>query len=480
MNKEKNLMAREAVSFQLENAFRYGSSAFRYGLIPEGISDHLPILSEATANEMPIRMLSWNLLADEHLFNNFMNISGSSIVEDILSDMLDGEANNIYKGAMYHFFAELSQYLYPHIQEGELVISESLMQAFASNAAQPSHLARSRDEATAVQKTQKVERARQAFLSVLRDENHPMLHELQLAIKHSLELIYHIKSPEGALRWENRFDRLCQSPGMVAELQAQDILAFQECTNPEDLKQLISKNTDKDMHFICHNTSRTGVSTDNVVLAYDKNKFNLIGEPILSSFHGKKPEIYCKLEARDGSGHQFIVGSIHHPGGDEDLRDQILASVNTLKAGHAEMPFYIMGDYNHTRSQFVAIGKDFGEQSFGMNYPQSHGTMAGSDYGNTNKAIDSILSNHALDVHVSDQIKQVRPATTALQVSFQASHMEQTHLADAALRPHIYAEQMMFKQRVDDIRRMAQNVLTALPGEHDEEKLGGRPAIMGF
>ena len=71
-------MIREKIDEQIKSAFRYGNSAFRLGLMPQNISDHLPISAEIKFNpsdEENHTMLSWNLLADEHLYNNFMNIT---------------------------------------------------------------------------------------------------------------------------------------------------------------------------------------------------------------------------------------------------------------------------------------------------------------------------------------------------------------------------------------------------------------------
>ena len=57
----------ESLNNALTHAFRYGTSAFRFGLIPQGISDHLPIVSQLPLKDSQVSMLSWNLLADEPL-----------------------------------------------------------------------------------------------------------------------------------------------------------------------------------------------------------------------------------------------------------------------------------------------------------------------------------------------------------------------------------------------------------------------------
>ena len=128
----KNLLHKK-----LKSAFRYGSSAFRYGLVPEGISDHLPVTTKTTIEEEEIAIMSWNLLADEHLFNNFMNVSGSNILEADLNQELGGKENNIYSGTMYHLFAEISQFLIAQNKK-EIVVDEKILKEFRQITSQPS------------------------------------------------------------------------------------------------------------------------------------------------------------------------------------------------------------------------------------------------------------------------------------------------------------------------------------------------------
>jgi hypothetical protein len=50
-----------------DSAFRYGTSLFRFGLIPSNVSDHLPIDIRANINDENHNILSWNMLSDDHL-----------------------------------------------------------------------------------------------------------------------------------------------------------------------------------------------------------------------------------------------------------------------------------------------------------------------------------------------------------------------------------------------------------------------------
>ena len=352
-----------------------------------------------------------------------MNISGSTALQKTMNDAL-GEQENIYNGAMYHLFAELAQFLYEkrNKNNNDLVINDKLLNEFIPISAQSSMRARSRTPETVQEKIKSVEKARTTFVNLLKDKNNLNKDEYQLAIKHSLELIYHIKHPNGALRWDNRFSKLKENKKAVAELLTQDIIAFQECTMPSDLENLFIDNApqEKQMMFIKHCVSAPSTSTDNVVLAYDKNKFVLVetsehDNPLKTNFEGKKPALFCKLKNIQ-TGEIFIAGSIHHPGGNTDLRQEIMANIRKLQGDNLQIPFFIAGDYNHTQKQFSTLTPDENNPLPKLFYPNKMGTMAGSDYGNTNKSIDAIMSNIDLNecVAISSTIQPSPPAPTPM------------------------------------------------------------------
>ncbi|KTD65758.1 exonuclease/endonuclease/phosphatase family protein [Legionella spiritensis] len=480
------------VAAKLENrlghAFRYGSSAFRFGLIPQSVSDHLPVLADLPFGDQSIKMLSWNLLADEHLFNNFMNISGSDYLEQALNTRMAGK-ENIYAGAMYHLFAEMGQYLLKHSEDGNIKVTKELLEGFIANEAQPSRRALSRDAETARLKVGQVEDARKALVDILLDSKALHAHEYQLALKQSMELIYHIKAPDGALQWSNRFKRLSGNSRAVAELASQDILAFQECTKPDDLETLIknAKNSPENMVFLTHNLSPSGKSTDNVVLAFNADKFQLVEQetpanPLKTSFEGKKPALYCKLMDKK-TGKEFIVGSVHHPGGDHDLRQEVIDNVKKLQGKDSEIPFYIAGDYNHTAEQFAEMDVDSTALDPLLFYPSQKGTMAGSDYGNVNKAIDAIMSDQALTnrIKVSPSIVLAPPSPVSIRVGFDIpGHHLATTTIDATLKPHIIESQAKFKETLQQIKsEEASRVIDALPVKHDDDDpdLGNRISL---
>lgn len=409
----------------LKHAFRYGNSAFRFGLMPQGISDHLPIILNTSLEKTQLKMMSWNLLADEHLFNNFINISSSKLLEIMIDNKLE-DIDNIYQGAMYHLFAELAQYLYPIAEknDNQITINKSLLHGFIPNASQPSRLARSRTPEVAKQKEEQVKMAREALVDTLLNTSDPNYQEYQIAIKQSLELIYHIKNPNGALRWQNRFERFKENKQAMSEFLSQDIIALQECSNPADIENLFQQ-AKKNMEVLSYNVTNSISSTDNCLLAFNKDKFSLIEStapinPILTHFENKKPAIYCKLLDK-AIKQEFIVASIHHPGGDHDLRHKIVENISQLQAGNTEMPFFIAGDYNHTQQQFLELSQQENNMLPKLYYPTQQGTMSGSDYGNTNQSIDAIMSNTYLadKVSVSATIKAAQPAVTPFKINFQ-------------------------------------------------------------
>lgn len=375
------------------SSFCLGSSAFRFGLIPQGISDHLPIQAKvAPKTGSEFTMMSWNMLADQHLFNNFVNISGrDAIAAALLATPLEG--GNVYvtsaqSNKFADLFSELAEYLMKQKKQEVIKIDTTSLSGFVSLKAQRSRLSRSRDPQKIAQKEKQVEKSRQAIVNLLLDENHKDLHDFRLAVRHSLELYYHVTDPKGALRWENRFHALKENRALLKSVVAKDIVCLQECTKPGDIEGLF-KNAGKKMTVLTHTIDAR--TNDHCVLMFDKSRFSLLGKPVRTAFEGKKPCIYAIL--RDvSSGVAFVVGSIHHPGGvDKNLLNEMMANVDALREGVDEnMAYFVSGDYNHPHAFF----KEGGAITTAMSqaYPDLP-TMAGSDYGHVNQAIDAVMTN---------------------------------------------------------------------------------------
>jgi hypothetical protein len=398
------------------SAFRRGTSAFRFGLIQSGVSDHLPFVAKVKQSEQTeLNLMSWNLLADTHLYNNFMNISGTAHLAALIKNA-HSEGNVYYQhdNKLFYFFAELARFLHKNQLQGKIKITKELLRDFVSTERQGSNLASSRDQQAAIEKTRQVEAARLQIVTILVNEmkldsgENPTQagSELKLAIQHSLELMYHIENIDGTLQWANRFARIKSNQPLVDKIASMDFLCLQECTNPHDIRDLLSKQ--KTSHaVISYNIDN---SSDHAVLIYDAEKFALLDEPVKYVLEGKKPGIFAKFK-NSATNEVFVVASIHHPGGKHNHMKDLLQQVDLLRSGsHNSVPFYILGDYNHTHEFFQTNALDVASHQ--MIYPAT-GTMAGADYGNVNKAIDAIVTNlpvKNITVNLVDELPVSPPA----------------------------------------------------------------------
>lgn len=409
-------MVKAQLEEKLNSPFRHGSSAFRLGLVPQSVSDHLMISAKIQNAGGTINLASWNMLADEHLYNNFRNVSGSDLMEKALDNALG--ADHIYHGQMIHLLSEIGEYLYDRSENGVIDLTEDLIKGFESLEAHPSKRTRSRDPESQKVKEGQAVSAREAFTKLLLDNNHSDIQEFRLLVQHSVELISHIKAPEGALRWANRLELLKQNAPLLNEFTDHDIITLQECTSPSDIQHLF-EDKQKDMFFISHNTKNSATSTDNVVIAFDKNKYELDSEPLKTSIGGHKPALYARLKSKE-TGDVFVVGSIHHPGGNADLRAEIQSHFKSLQKNEAT-PYFIAGDYNHTNRQWLNT-EDFSHTESDMFYPKT-GSMAGSDFGNTNQGIDAIMAHQSaiINVEVSQNLQIASPAAPIATINFSNS-----------------------------------------------------------
>ncbi|MDF1756706.1 MAG: hypothetical protein P1U74_00160 [Legionellaceae bacterium] len=467
---EKNLSA---------SAVRRGTSAFRFGLIPEGISDHLPIKIEIN-KESPssIKMISWNLLAAPHLYNNFMNITGT---KDLLARIKDDNsyAGSVENNKLYYYFSELADFLYEQNLKGNIInITEDTINKFTSLSSHGSLLTRSKNTSDEIKKSEMVVQSRAEIANILLNPNDEKAHEYRLAIQHSVELIHHIKSQSGALHWDNRYNRLRENKSLVAELTAGDFLCLQECTDPNDIQRLlpgkraivhavrVDLGDFKDLNYemACSSEGRRKSSRDHCAIFYDDTKFELVNvekdgiqqNPIRSALHRNKPFIVARFRNIE-TGEECIVGSIHHPGGDKaNCLDEINQAAQSLyNEGDMPIPFYLSGDYNHTEDVF----SNEDGASFQMIYPDAeYGTMAGSDYENVNRSIDAVMTSFDADnVEVSrlDCLQVSRPATTPIIVRF-----DKNNYYRSAVRPSLQPPVenfVSYKKGLEAIKSLGEN-----------------------
>ena len=403
---------------QLEHAlasasFRKGISAFRYGLITSGISDHLPISGSVTSNTNGnINIFSWNLLSDDHTFNSFMNVTGTGILIGDLREPSNTEQphdrlclekikqkyfpeeTGIIKLKYYDgmnikfFFSELSQFLYANKKvtshhpgnstNYEIEFTASTLDRFIIEQTSVKLRPDASDEDITL-----IQKERQYILDILLDKDNPNHHEYQLAIRHALEIIFHLK--EGSFTFDNRLLRLSEQKELLANMQRQDILCFQECSVPADLQHFLENETGKNISSI--STSTKEGNKDHVAIMFDSNKYQLTGPaPIKSSFGGRKPYIIATLE-NILTKEKIIVGSIHHPGGRENVLDELKGHIKILQDEIGDVPYFIMGDYNHT--------SDFFHDPL-LQFPD-HATLTANDYDNYGKSIDGVLTNKHID-----------------------------------------------------------------------------------
>lgn len=408
-----------------ENASRHGTSAFRLGFIPQSVSDHLPIAASIeTEKKTAISLISWNLLADTHLYNNFMNVTGTCEFFDAIQQNFH---ENIYctpgsakQNKLYHYFSELARFLYENLDVNTVTISPELLEKFSDITyfdQYPSHLARSRNPTVVERKKISVLDARRKMGAILLDTSHPNHHEFRLAIQHSLELYHHIEY--GALRWENRFPIIQNNQSLIEQLRNTDFLCFQECTAPEDFKKIELPHT-----MITHRINQT--TNDHCVLAYDEKKFRLI-DTVTGALSGHKPFIIGKFQ-NIITDEFIILGSIHYPGDNHRYTNEILEAIEALKTSPNEkkIDFFVAGDYNHTQEFFQQ------EECLRMHYPQL-GTMAGSDYGNINNAIDAILTGYENSSSLCvERIRNLPIAVPADSIPFKVHFLENNQLSEQA------------------------------------------------
>ena len=382
---EKNRITNLETLLQ-KSAFRHGTSAFRYGLIPQAPSDHLPISALVQSSHLSVfNLMSWNLLADAHLYNNFMNVSGSSLLKQSILEL--GKPNlycSVNQDHLYHFFSELGQFIYRHKTSQHLLITEQLLRKFISLESQPSKLTRSRTAAAAAEKEILAQMSREQIVSLFLDHAHPYALDFQLAIKHSLEFIHHIQGEGGVLQWKNRFQHVENNIDLQLRMRQMDFICLQECTDSNDFLKLMNGSAAR---YQAITFKVDPAVNDFAVIMFDAQKY-VLEDHVDYAIEGKKPAIFGRFYPVAKPEEAFIIASIHYPGGQHDLMSTILEQNKRLyKADEKCLDYFILGDYNHTADFF-----DNCPEEATLFFPQT-GTMAGADYGNTNQAIDGLCTN---------------------------------------------------------------------------------------
>lgn len=386
---------------------RRTSSAVTYGLVKSAISDHVPIRFDSKS-KAKTHIISWNLLADPHLYNYFRNITGRKELLKHLSD------ENLYKsqGKLFHFLSELAQFLYKYCEkDGEITITEESLENFISG----KPIARYQDSKLCGGNIteQAILTARQEIIKVIfsQDNTEETKHEYRNLISHCMELIYHIQHEDGVLRWKNRIAMLRNNTKLMDELHTADFLCFQECTNPKDMLAILSDR--KMRRMLTHNIN--GVD-DHCVLIYDELKFTLVeGFPVVKyDLVGKKPCILARFK-NNATDEEFIMASIHYPGGHDnpEIMKKLIGQLVPLRKANEKISIYLVGDFNNSTGT-IQVPK-----GFQLCHP-TKGTTGAHEYGNVGKAVDAALTNHSenVDITLLEHIATAFPAHTPLTYKF--------------------------------------------------------------
>lgn len=379
-----HLKALQSLDKKLNAAFRQGLNVDVQGLFREAPSDHMPISIKFSDNNEKINMASWNMLADVHLGNYYRNVK----IFEILENDASIPKENAFKQRGHWLLSYIAQALLK--QGNEIIIQESELEQLIEQI----DLSKERSPAKAKDDARRI-------MQHYTNPDSPHREEFIQSIIHSVEIEY--AKTHGYLKWEHRFDLIKNNKILISQLGKKDILSFQECTNPNDMLQLLRTTTGKNYKMIQHKVSER--TNDHCVIIYDADKFdiakNINGENEVLKFglnNNTKPCMLARFFPKnDNELKPFIVGSIHHPGGKENDIKEILAQVEKLNPDKSQNDnVFILGDYNHEQHFF----KEALPENFNMIMP-SKGTMAGPDFGSKNKAIDGILTNMENQTRVS-------------------------------------------------------------------------------
>jgi hypothetical protein len=250
-------------------------------------------------------------------------------------------------------------------------------------------------------------------------------HEYYVALMHACQMQEHLNS---ALKWNKRYGHLDKDKTLMCELRSKDFITLQECSDPQGILDTLNAVDLKEGIKPTYNMIVQNISgDDNCVIIYNTNKYQIAREPDkfgLGSRKGK-PCILCKFEKIDPSAlqkEQFIIGSIHHPGGGREFElGTILSHIQQLQSSDETLPYCISGDYNNTVETITSALET-------IHYSSAHfhsigskgGTMAGQDYGNVNKAIDGALSSEAemLVSKISQPMAKPAISTISIHLAF--------------------------------------------------------------
>lgn len=412
------------------------------------ISDHLPISIQTTGlYDYSIKLMSWNLLADVHMPNSFKDFRA-----DYLNAKILGLSSFGYYGKKdsrdicdnFGLFFDLATFITSHpfyqdqssylrllrpngeeeqisTEEFEMVLNDWIVKKLDPEVKKWS--GNISDEA--------LQQLRNEIVTQIKNKG--FLDSFKSSCVSACKLIKHIES----MKWEQRLARLSENKTLIHQLKQQDFITLQECTQPEEfLKSIFGENWQQEYGLLKTkaSTRKRGPYSDDLpgdwcVVIYKKSTWKL-DEYTLPKFlalgNNNKPGILAKFVTIDEN-QALIVGSIHHPGG-ENLNqiDKVISETPDRIT-----PFIINGDFNHTKDELsVPAGVTLTESS------SSFGTMAGNDWDGVHmgRSIDLCLHSESLNVEV-ETVLPIDRSSDAGVVTFQLYSKEtfDGYNADAAL-----------------------------------------------
>lgn len=391
-------------------------------------SDHLPIFVTYKA----IKMVSWNLLSDQHLHNKFLNVKGTKYFNRYLSKQSQSTIID-----WRFFFSKFGHFLLRQspVMSGlhQIEVNAALLADFVID--QKQHVANLEKKLNelqsdinginelehTLQKERETTHAAQEIIPFITDATHINHDNIKILLEEMIRTHYTIEYCD---KWKIRFKILQENKKLIHYLALQDFLCFQECSAPEDMLMLLTDHVKENKlkkHFKMISYKVNEKSLDNCVIIFDEKKYRLKSYHSFGLLLDQKTQKFRKpclvADFIQNCGTSIIVGSIHHPGG---RKNEIQSVIDEIYRLAPKKPFttdcLALGDYNHTPRFFEQA---LSTTPFALIMPQK-GTMVQNDFGNFNVAIDGVLTNYPeyLQVEVLDELKFASHIELPLTISF--------------------------------------------------------------
>lgn len=377
---------------------------------PISVSDHAPIIGSVALDNHQIEIISWNMLSDTHLENNFFDLTGLKSYKKFIDKYIKGEVgeassvtqeylkSNYYKSKLSVLFQELATYAEKHqgFREGitEFTFTSEMLKDFSnSDFFIPNNLT-SEDKAKRKLDRQVMLDFIQEIPSISRGEF--VANDFHALTEHALRTFYAIEY--GGLKWQERKQQITPQAykRMHETLDHAGFICFQECTSPSDMLDEINKSGRTEYQMLTLKAKDKVDNQDHCVIIYNPNIYELEERSNYKLGDGKKPAIVARFKKLD-DGNPIVVGSLHHPGskpGDpqENQVPDILLQAHKMQK-EVDIPVVIAGDFNNRADFFYDSLSGTG---YTIKSTHNSGTTIAPEYGNKYKAVDCVLSNRPI------------------------------------------------------------------------------------